>query len=32
MDQKAVTLYVARKGLSAVEIHANLVATLGPNG
>jgi hypothetical protein len=28
-DQRAITLNPARKGLSAVEIHADLVATLG---
>jgi hypothetical protein len=30
MDQKAITPYLARKGLSALEIDADLVASLGP--
>jgi hypothetical protein len=31
MDHGAIALHLARKGLSAVEIHVDLVATLGPN-
>jgi hypothetical protein len=31
MDQKVVTLYLAQKGVSAVEIHTDLVAKLGPD-
>jgi hypothetical protein len=30
MDRRAIALYLARKGLAAVEIHDDLVATLGP--
>jgi hypothetical protein len=30
MNQRAITPYLARKGLSAVEIHTDLAATLGP--
>jgi hypothetical protein len=30
MNQRAITLYLTRKELSAVEIHVDLVATLGP--
>jgi hypothetical protein len=29
MDQQSVVLYFSRKGLSAVAIHEDLVATLG---
>jgi hypothetical protein len=29
MDQQSIVLYLSRKGLSAVAIHHNLVATLG---
>jgi hypothetical protein len=29
MDQKTIPLYLARKRLSAVEIHADLVGRLG---
>jgi hypothetical protein len=29
MDQRAMTLYLASKRLSAAEIYADLVATLG---
>jgi hypothetical protein len=29
MDQQLIVLYLARKGLSAVVIHDDLVATLG---
>jgi hypothetical protein len=31
MDQRAVALDLARKGLSAVEFHPGFVVTLGPN-
>jgi hypothetical protein len=30
MDERTTTLHLARKRLSAVDIHADLVATLGP--
>jgi hypothetical protein len=30
MDQRAIVLHFSRKGLSTIEIHADLVATLGP--
>jgi hypothetical protein len=30
MDQKPIMLTLAKKGLSAVEIHADLVVTLRP--
>jgi hypothetical protein len=30
MDQRTITFYLARKGLSAVDIRVDLVAALGP--
>jgi hypothetical protein len=32
MDQQSIVLYLCRKGLSAVAIHDDLVATLGAEG
>jgi hypothetical protein len=29
MDQQSIVLYLSRKGLSAVDIHDDLVVTLG---
>jgi hypothetical protein len=29
-SQRALTIYLVRQGLSAAEIHIDLVATLGP--
>jgi hypothetical protein len=30
MDQQSIVLYLSKKGLSAVAIHDDLLATLGP--
>jgi hypothetical protein len=31
MDQRSIVLYLARKGLTGMEIYNDLVVTLGPD-